>query len=229
MDERLAKLLRLVTEDVITTGEPVGSQRIVDAYKLSVSSATIRNWFAELEQAGFVAQPHTSSGRMPTEKGYRTYIEELMESKPISRHDRQVLEKAIEGIDDADKRSKELAKAISEMIGNAVILGLHRSDSYYTGLSQLFSQPEFRDWNRVVNLGEILDRLDDVLAGMREQRYPVPRVLIGQECPFGSACGSIMLTLSSGSLIAILGPMRMDYSFGISLLNAGRELLESSS
>ncbi|MCC7357235.1 hypothetical protein IT408_01890 [Candidatus Uhrbacteria bacterium] len=228
MDERLAKLLHLVTEDVITTGEPVGSQRIVDAYKLTVSSATIRNWFTELEEAGFVSQPHTSSGRMPTEKGYRTYIEELMESKPLSRHDRHMLEKAIENIDDPDKRSKELAKAISERIGNAVILGLHRSDSFYTGLSQLFSQPEFRDWNRVVNLGEILDRLDDVLAGIREQRYPAPQVLIGQECPFGSACGSILLTMPNGSLMAILGPMRMDYRFGISLLQAGRELLKSS-
>lgn len=229
MDDRRKHVLGLVVSEAIRTGEPVGSQYLVETYNLNVSPATIRNWFAELEQEGFLAQPHTSSGRMPTEKGYRLFLEELMESKPISRRDRQMLEKAVEGIDDADKRCKELAKAMSEMIGNAVILGLHRSDSYYTGLSQLFNQPEFRDWNRVVNLGEMLDRLDEVLVGLREQRYPAPRVLIGQECPFGSACGCIILTLSSGSLIAILGPMRMDYSFGISLLNVGRELLESSS
>lgn len=226
MEDRLKHVLGLVISEAIRTGEPVGSQYLVDTYKLDVSPATIRNWFAELEAQGYVAQPHTSSGRMPTEKGYQLYIDEIMESKPLPRRDRLLLDKAIEHIDEQDKRMKELAKAISETIGNAVILGLHQSDSYYTGLSQLFSQQEFKDWNRVVNLGEILDRLDDVLGQLRETRYPVPRILLGHECPFGSACGSILLTLPNGSFIAILGPMRMDYGLGISLLNSAREILQ---
>lgn len=226
MEDRVKHVLGLVITEAIRTGEPVGSQYLVDTYKLDISPATVRNWFAELEAEGYLAQPHTSSGRMPTEKGYRLYVEEIMETKPLPRRERQALD-AVGEVMDADRRVKELAKAISEAIGNAVILGLHRNDSYYTGLSQLFSQQEFKDWNRVVNLGEVLDRLDDVLDTVRRERYPAPHVFLGQECPFGSACGSIMLTLPDGNLVAILGPLRMDYALGISLLNATREILQS--
>lgn len=227
MEDRLKHVLGLVVAEAIRTGEPVGSQYLVDTYDLDVSPATIRNWFAELEAEGYVAQPHTSSGRMPTEKGYRLYVNEIMETKPLPRRERHLLDGVGEAATEPDRRAKELAKTISESIGNAVILGLNRNDSYYTGLSQLFSQQEFKDWNRVVNLGEVLDRLDDVLDQVRRERYPAPHVFLGQECPFGSACGSVLLTLPDGNLMAILGPMRMDYALGISLLNATREILQS--
>jgi len=66
MDEKLKKILGLVVEDLIRIGEPIGSQYFVEAHGLNVSSATIRNWFAELEEQGYLMQPHTSSGRQPT-------------------------------------------------------------------------------------------------------------------------------------------------------------------
>ncbi len=225
MEDRLKNILGLVISEAIRTGEPVGSQYLVDTYKLDVSPATIRNWFAELEGEGYLAQPHTSSGRMPTEKGYRLYIEQIMGHEPLGRRERLELEKAISGIEDRDRRLKELAKAMSDLVGSAVVLGLHASDSYYTGLSQLFSQPEFRDWNRVVNLGEVLDRLDEVLSEVRGKSYPEPQVLLGHECPFGSACGAVALTLPDHTFISILGPVRMDYALATSLLHTARELI----
>ena len=226
MDEKLAKLLSLVIEDVISTGEPVGSQRIVDAYKLPVSSATIRNWFAELEAQGFLMQTHTSSGRMPTEKGYRTYVDGLMERKTLGKRERVEIEAAFAGTDE-EASLKSSAKAISDMVGDAVVLGLREADTYYTGLSKLFSQPEFHDWNRVINVSEVLDKLDDVLQKTRQQTYPEPIALIGGDCPFGSACGSILMTTRSGALIGLLGPIRMDYSLGFSLFRELNRLLTS--
>jgi len=226
MDEKLAKLLSLVIEDVISTGEPVGSQRIVDAYKLPVSSATIRNWFAELEAQGFLMQTHTSSGRMPTEKGYRTYLDGLMERKTLGKRERTEIEAAFVGTDE-ESSLKSSAKAISDMVGDAVVLGLREADTYYTGLSKLFSQPEFHDWNRVINVSEVLDKLDDVLQRTRRQTYPEPVALIGGECPFGSACGSILMTTRNGSLIGLLGPIRMDYQLGFSLFRELNRLLTS--
>jgi transcriptional regulator of heat shock response len=226
MEDRLKNLLKIVVEDVVRSGEPVGSQHVVDTYKLDVSPATVRNWFAELETAGYLTQPHTSSGRVPTEKGYRVYLDELMEKKLLSKSERDDLQKVIANAPELERQIKELAKAVADEVGGACIVGLHRADTYYTGLSQLFSQPEFRDWNRVINLGEVLDRLDEVLTNLRQQQFVEPTVLMGAECPFGPMCGTMLVTLTNGTLIGLLGPMRMDYQRGYAYLKASKEILE---
>ena len=226
MDERLKKLLMLVIEDVIETGEPVGSQYLVDAHQLDMSPATVRNWFAELEAEGYIAQPHTSSGRMPTEKGYRLYLDELMQSRPLAKRVRASLEGAMNIPVEKSRKIKAFAKLTAEIAESAVLVGLNEADTFYTGLSHLFAQPEFREVSRVVSLSEMLDRLDDVLRRVRGNVYHEPVALIGNECPFGNACGSIIMTLPDGTLFGLLGPMRMDYREGFALLAAAKELLQ---
>ncbi len=218
MDERLKKLLGLAVEDVIRTGEPVGSQRMVEAYGLEVSPATVRNWFGELEDLGCLTHPHTSSGRVPTEKGYRLYVDEIMLKKQLPKRDAQDLDKALSAEDLSDECKKAAAKCAAEITNGAVVLGLRRSDTYYTGLSHLFAQPEFSDWQHVVNFGNILDTLDDMLQRVRQEAYVEPDIRLGRECPFGSMCGSVLLTLGDGTLFGILGPMRMDYALAKSVL-----------
>ena len=226
MDERLKRLLRCLIEDVIQTGEPVGSQNLVETHKLDVSPATVRNWFAELESNGFIFQPHTSAGRIPTEKGYRLYVDELMDRKSLNKKERLELERSVSGnADEGGKSAKALSKSAAELSSNAVVLGLNEADTFYTGLTHLFAQPEFRDWNRMVSLGEALDRLDEVLQAIRKQSFDAPVALIGRQCPFGNACGSILMTLSDGTLIGLLGPMRMDYRQGFALLDAAKEII----
>lgn len=224
MEDRLKRLLAMVVEAVVETGEPAGSQHLVDAYRLDVSPATVRNWFSELEEGGWIAQPHTSAGRIPTEKGYALYLEELMKPKTIGKRERAELERVSDTSDDAPQRMKSFAKKAADIADNAVVVGLGEADTFYTGLSKLFGQPEFREWNRVVGLGEVLDRLDDVLHGLRKRRFDEPTALIGSRCPFGNACGSLALTLPRGEFIGILGPLRMDYAGGIALLNVAKEL-----
>ncbi len=225
MDERLKQLFALVVEDVIETAEPVGSQSLVEKHQLEVSSATVRNWFAQLEEQGLMMQPHTSSGRIPTERGYRLYVDELLDRRPLGKRDRQELEQIAADQTDRARRIKVIAKRIAEISGNAIVVGLGEADTYYTGLSQLFAQPEFRDWNRMVSLSQILDRLDEVLNAVRRTRFDQPVVLIGQQCPFGSACSSMMFTLEDGTLFGVLGPMRMDYRRGFALLSTIQELM----
>lgn len=226
MEDRLKNLLALVVEDVIETGEPVGSQHMVETHDLSVSSATVRNWFVELEAGGYIAQPHTSSGRIPTEKGYQLYLEELMRLKPLPKRARTELEASLVVAGETNRKIKSLAKCTAEIAGNAVFLGLNEADTFYTGLSQLFAQPEFREWNRVVSLSEVLDRLDDVLHRLRRgSSFREPKALIGSVCPFGDVCGSVLLTLPDGSLMGLLGPMRMDFRQGFALLSTAKELL----
>lgn len=216
MEQRLLDLLRRVVEDYVSTGEPVGSQRLVDEYRLDMSPATVRNWFAELEELGCLMQPHTSGGRIPTEKGFQEYVDTFIQLKPAAKRDQDALVQAWHSTQDA-ARLKALAKTMAERSGQAVVVGLEREDTFYTGLSQLFSQPEFKQWQRVVTLTEILDHLDEVLATLRRSSYVEPQVLLGRACPFGAICGSAVVSLD-GAFIGILGPLRMDYQHATSLL-----------
>lgn len=95
MDDRKLKILAEVVDEYIRTGEPVGSKALVKLSGLSVSSATIRNDMAALETMGFLEQPHTSAGRVPTYKGYRFYIERLMKPEPLSAKERSVIDEML--------------------------------------------------------------------------------------------------------------------------------------
>jgi heat-inducible transcriptional repressor len=226
MEPRLARLLQVVVEEYIETTEPVGSQHLVDRYDLEVSSATVRNWCAELESSGHLMQPHTSGGRIPTEEGFRTYVSLFVSPKSAAKRDRDVLERAWQG-DDEERRFKALAKALSELSGQAAIVGLGEADTFYTGLSQLFSQPEFRNWQQVVSLTEVLDRLDEALNAMRATDIREPRILLGQECPFGPACATIVCATKQGC-VGVLGPMRMEYGLIANLVQSTYQLISTS-
>lgn len=211
MHERLKQALSLVIDKAVKTGEPVGSQSLVEHYNLDVSPATVRNYFSELENLEYIMQPHTSSGRLPTEKGYKYFVENLMPVHTLTRKDGLDLAEALKHNDEDHRSVKTLAKTVAEMAQNAAIVGIGSHDSYYTGLSNLFAQPEFKDWNRIVSLSDVLDKMDDVLAKLRSVRFDQPTVLIGTDCPFGSLCGSVVVSFP-GYMIGILGPMRMDYA-----------------
>src|SRR6186997_1063774 len=90
-DRRLA-VLRAIVEDYVATQEPVGSKALVERHSLGVSSATIRNDMAALEDEGYIAQPHTSAGRIPTDKGYRLFVDRLSQVKPLSPAERRAIQ-----------------------------------------------------------------------------------------------------------------------------------------
>lgn len=215
MDTRIEQALTCAIEDYIRTAEPISSQSLSKDHGLDVSSATIRNWFALLEEEGYLIQPHTSAGRIPTEAGYRWYIERF-ENQSLSDADARLIEKALEPENDP----RIVAKVCAELMGLAVFLGSGTSDTYYTGLSQLFSQPEFRDWSRVVSMSSMLDSLDHQLNALRKKVYETPTILIGESCPFGNASSTILLTLPNQMLFGVLGPMRMDYRRIRNIMNA---------
>ena len=226
LDPRLLRLLRAVVEAHTRDAQPVGSQTIVDLGLFEVSSATIRNWFAELDAAGYLAQPHTSGGRIPTETGYQLYVQTFIEDKPLSKAPTQSLEKALEPLHDLGPRAKALARFVSDLTELAVFVRFGPADTYYTGLSQLFAQPEFRDWERVVSLSEVLDRLDDALHGLPAPPFERPRLFLGQESPFGSSCSTVCIG-QKGMLVGILGPLRMNYQLAYSALRTAERALFS--
>ena len=90
-DDRRFEVLRAIVSDYVATREPVGSKSLVDRHHLGVSPATIRNDMAVLEDEGYIAQPHTSAGRIPTDKGYRMFVDRLSQVKPLSAGERELL------------------------------------------------------------------------------------------------------------------------------------------
>ena len=97
LDERKLAVLRAIVEDYVSTTEPVGSKSLVDRHGLDVSPATIRNDMAVLEDQGYIAQPHTSAGRIPTDKGYRLFVDRLSNVKPMSVAERRAIETFLAG------------------------------------------------------------------------------------------------------------------------------------
>jgi transcriptional regulator of heat shock response len=208
MEPRLEKALIYLIEDYIRTAEPVSSQALVRDHGLNVSSATVRNWFSVLDEEGYLIQPHTSAGRMPSDKAYGWYAERLGAPK-LSQEEQSVIREAMRGENEMHARIKKAARACAELTRNAALVGTNASDTYYTGLTELFSQPEFHDWSRVISMSSVLDQLDFQLNKLRKKDFKEPEVLIGERCPFGNACGSILVTVPGRSLLAVLGPMRM--------------------
>ncbi|HQD42118.1 MAG TPA: HrcA family transcriptional regulator, partial [Bacillota bacterium] len=91
MDDRKLKILQAVIADYISTAQPIGSRTIAKKYKLGISSATIRNEMSDLEEMGYLEQPHTSAGRIPSERGYRLYVDRLMQIKNLSRREQEII------------------------------------------------------------------------------------------------------------------------------------------
>ncbi len=226
MNQRQAKLLRDIVENHIQQAQPVGSKLLAGRFQLS--SATIRNEMAELEKEGFIYQPHTSAGRVPTEKGYKYYLENFLDTdKALPKRVRDFLDR-FRGEAEGELLVKRLAKALAEISKNAVIVGFGPWDVYYTGLSNLFAQPEFSQVDLVREFSQIVDHLDEVMADIFAQVEGL-HIYVGSDNPFGSYCSLVInefFTRQDRGVIGILGPMRMDYQKNYSLLNYISQLID---
>ena len=130
LDERKLTVLRAIVEDYVSTTEPVGSKSLVDRYHFGVSPATIRNDMAVLEELGFIAQPHTSAGRIPTDKGYRLFVDRLSSVKPLSAAERRAIETFLAGaysLDDVVMRTVRLLVQLTRQVAVVQYPSLTRS------------------------------------------------------------------------------------------------------
>jgi heat-inducible transcriptional repressor len=130
LDERKLTVLRAIVEDYVSTTEPVGSKSLVDRHHFDVSPATIRNDMAVLEEQGFIAQPHTSAGRIPTEKGYRLFVDRLSSIKPLSAAERRAIETFLAGaysLDDVVMRTVRLLVQLTRQVAVVQYPSLTRS------------------------------------------------------------------------------------------------------
>src|SRR6476660_7051430 len=119
LDERKLDVLRAIVEDYVSTQEPVGSKALVERHNLGVSPATIRNDMAVLEEEGYIAQPHTSAGRIPTDKGYRLFVDRLAGVRPLSAAERRAIQQFLDtavDLDDVVARTVRLLAQITRQV-----------------------------------------------------------------------------------------------------------------
>lgn len=123
LNERKVKILEAIIMDYIATAEPIGSRTIAKKYGLGISSATIRNEMSDLEEMGLIQQPHTSSGRVPSDLGYRLYVDSMMHQRPLTDEETMFLQRMImNNIHHVDYLMRETAKAIASLTRYATIV-----------------------------------------------------------------------------------------------------------
>ncbi len=126
-EPRKLEVLRAIVEDYVHTREPVGSKALVERHHLGVSSATIRNDMAALEEEGLIAAPHTSSGRIPTDKGYRLFVDQLSSVKPLSAAEKRAISVLLEGSTDLDDVLERTVRALAHLTHQVAVVQYPRS------------------------------------------------------------------------------------------------------
>ena len=231
---RQRQILSQIIEEYAETASPVGSMMMAKIF--GVSPATIRAEMARLEALGLIAQPHTSAGRVPTDAGYRFYVNSLENGdatktkQPTLERGTHVLEVRVSSQSRADAAIRGAVDALVELTGN---LGLATigGQLYLSGISRLFTQPEFGDTRRVQSVAKLLDNLEPWL------REAAPgealNIFIGQENPIGKNSEvSLIISkfrspFSDRSYIGVLGPTRQNYSRVMALVKRAGEMLEN--
>ncbi len=227
--KRQKEILCQIIEEYAETAAPVGSMTMAKLF--GVSPATIRAEMARLEALGLVAQPHTSAGRVPTDAGYRFYVNNLEnhEMEPSLERGAHALDVRVSSHSRADAAIRGAVDSLVELTGN---LGLATIDGqlYLSGISRLFTQPEFLDNRRVQAVAKLLDNLEPWL---REAAPGEPlNIFIGQENPIGrNSEVSLIISkfrspFSDKSYIGVLGPTRQNYSRVTALVRHAGNMLE---
>lgn len=230
MTERQAKILAAIIEQYAELAAPVGS--VLLAKLFGVSSATIRSEMAKLEEMGYITQPHTSAGRIPTDKGYRLYVNSIVEGSEVpiyeDRH-AKAIESRVGGHGRTDHAIRTAVDSLVELTHN---LGLATigDQLYLSGIGNLFAQPEFNDGEHVRDVARLLDNLEPWLREAAPNE--TLNVFIGSENPIGRNSGvSLIISrfhspYSDRSYIGVLGPTRQSYARVMSLVSQTGKMLE---
>ncbi len=222
-------MLKVIVEEFVKTSEPIGSSHVVEMLPFSVSSATIRNDMTELAEAGYIVQPHTSAGRVPTELGYRVYVEQTMrEQKELSLKQREVLLAHFKKLTTLQEKFKEAARILSELSGSVGLLIDEKDQVYMSGLANLLKLPEFRDEDFG---GEFMSLLEDPAQQLKDISREVdhhPTVLMGSENPLVDRSSIVITRIgpSGKQIISVMGPMRMSYGKTLPAIEFITKLLE---
>jgi len=228
LDQRRGEILRIIIKEYTDSAVPVSSSLIKGKYKLGYSTATIRNEMMMLEKEGFLSKPHISAGRIPSDKGYRYFIDNLMEERELTSNYQNKLHLELLKLRAKNARlERTTAKLLSSMSQCLVISGLIDKKEYYDfGMHNLLEDPELSNLDELSKLTMALDLIDEnvdkILGKIKGEDT---QIFIGKENPVKEARNCSMIVspykLKSGEkgLIAVIGSKRMKYDRNKGLIN----------
>lgn len=233
MDTRKQKILKAIVEKFIETAMPIGSKLIYEEYSLDVSPATIRNEMAILEREGYIVQPHTSAGRVPTSQAYRLFVDQL-------KFNLQLLNKAKKDIEQirrqrdlnkAKEKLYEMVEILANITGNVCFATVPDNKRlFFMGLGNVLRQPEFSaDPSRATQVIEVLEnQFADLLSQLKIGNEP--SFYIGEEnlIPEIQSCSLLVQRYNYKDfkgVMGILGATRMNYAYNMAALKSAIDLL----
>lgn len=235
MDSRYATLLIGLVQEYIRTARPVGSGQLLKGVQLNISPATVRHMLHELDAEGYITQPHTSAGRIPTDKGYRFYVDHL-HLHLASEARRRTLTAQLQ---EAEQQYQHLARAVSKLLARVSQSGtaigfLPEGTVQETGLHEVLKQPEGDDTATMQEVSRILESVDEHLPQLSQAAAHVT-VYIGRENPYLPAqytsviVRSVALPDCRTAVLALIGPKRMPYPRNMALLEHVAQILQQHS
>lgn len=232
MNKRTEEILAALVKEYIESASPIGSFTLVKDYNFPFSSATIRTEMAALEELGYLFSPHTSAGRIPTEKGYRYYVDNFIEEPDFTTRESLVLKKKILAfLPRFEKMLNAASKAITDVTGNASLLE-SEGIVYKSGIVNLLRQPEFKKEKYAIGVAEIFENLDEVLKEIPDNLTEA-EIYIGKENPVGKGANCSMVFakfetpfLNRGT-IGIIGPTRMSYEKNLGVVRYVKNIFEN--
>ncbi len=234
LTQRQIDILNVIIKEYSLTGNPVGSEIIEKKYKIGVSPATIRNEMVELAKKGYLKKEYFSSGRVPSAKGFRFYINNLMKEKELSTSDEVSFKNSV--WDDRAQTHRLLSHAVkilSKKTGLLSLVATNSGDLYYSGIANILSQPEFFDLGVTRNIFELIDEInywERVLNRFTSEEELV--YLLGEEDfrdPVFEPCASIFGNFEgekTKGIIGVVGPKRMSYELIAPQVRYFSDLLE---
>lgn len=218
LTERQKRLLRSIIEKYIETAEPIGSGTIEKESGLGVSPATIRNEMVRLTALGYLRQPYTSAGRIPTSMGMKFYVDQLMEEKSLSLKDEVAIKEEMDHGDERfDRVLKHTARVLADQTRSLAVATDSDGEIYASGMANILDMPEFYDIDITKTVLSMLDKvemLNAVFAMLLPQDQI--KILFGEELgvPFLEPCGFVIVRYQSDThhgVLGVIGPSRLNY------------------
>ncbi len=219
LNKRKNRILKAIIDDYIDTAIPVGSRTIYKEYIQDFSPATIRNEMADLEEEGLIEQPHTSAGRIPTDTGYRHFVDNIMKKKHLSIKEKELIKKIAYNVkQDFDEAHDAISDMFSELLDYLTVVVSHKKKKpsvSYSGMSHMIRQPEFKDiekTRKIIELIEHKESLTHVLDDYAKEEEEI-NVKIGSENKTKEFKDYSVIVTNIGNIeVGIIGPTRMSYS-----------------
>ncbi len=235
LSDRRQRILAALIEEYVACALPIGSRTLAERYDFDVSPATIRNDLSALESDGYISQPHTSAGRIPTDSGYRSFVDSLIESDAIENDEASLkaleqLRQTASELDDLLDRTSRLLTQFTDCL--SIIAPSNPLQLHQLGILSLMQQPEFEHTSSLVPIMAMLEDNTALLHVLDSttQRTHEPQVKIGSENDTAELSGVSVVACryglgEDGGIVAVIGPTRMNYTRAIAAVRLASRTL----